>query len=308
MPATRIVCAMALLYLPVPLRAQQTDTNQITAEEFMARLSPHSGIVTVGNGLATLQVPPTFRYVDGPAARRLLTQAWGNPPAASEGVLGMLYPADVSPLDSGSWGVIISFDQDGYVDDSGAESIDYTKLMQQMQQQIAASNEQRRKEGYATAQLIGWAEPPHYSRETHKLYWAKELAFSDSPAHHTLNYSVRVLGRRGVLVLNAVSSMNALPQIEKSMQTVIGFVEFNEGHRYQDFIPGADKKAAYGVAGLIVGAVAAKAGFFKLLWVGILAFKKLIVAGIAAAGVALRRLFGRQKQTPQAPTPPPTAA
>jgi len=288
------------------ISAQQADSTHLTAEEFIAKLSPRSGTVTISHGLATLQVPATFRYIDGPAARRLLTEGWGNPPAASEGVLGMLYPADVSPLDSGSWGVIISFDEDGYVDDSGAEAIDYAKLMQQMQQRIAESNEERRKEGYATAQLIGWAEPPHYNKETHKLYWAKELAFSDTP-RHALNYSVRVLGRRGVLVLNAVASMNALPQIAQSMQTVIGFVDFNAGHRYQDFIPGADKKAAYGVAGLIVGAVAAKAGFFKLLWVGILAFKKLIVAGVAAIGVWMRRVLGK-KQTPEAPAPPPTAA
>ena len=303
--------SVALLCLPALLVAQQADSNHVTAEEFMAKLSPRSGTVVISNGLATLQVPPTFRYIDATAAKRLLTEAWGNPPAASEGVLGMLYPTEVSPLDSGSWGVIISFDEDGYVDDSGAEAIDYTKLMQQMQQGIAESNEERKKDGYATVQLVGWAEQPHYNPETHKLYWAKELAFSDN-THHTLNYNVRVLGRRGVLVLNAVSSMNALPQIAQSMQNVIGFVDFNEGHRYQDFIPGADKKAAYGVAGLIVGAVAAKAGFFKLLWVGILAFKKLIVAAIAAVGVWVRRVFGKkqspQTPPPQAPAPPPTTA
>jgi len=261
---TRGVCAATLLLLPGDLAAQQADSNQITAEEFMAKLSPRSGTVVISNGLATLQVPPTFRYIDAGAAKRLLTEAWGNPPGASEGVLGMLYPAEVSPLDSGSWGVIISFDEDGYVDDSGAEAIDYTKLMAQMQQGIAESNKERQKDGYPTVQLVGWAEQPHYNAETHKLYWAKELAFSDN-THHTLNYNVRVLGRRGVLVLNAVSSMNTLPEIAKSMQNVIGFVDFNQGHRYQDFIPGADKKAAYGVAGLIAGAVAVKAGFFKLL-------------------------------------------
>ena len=298
--------SVALLCLPALLLAQRADSNQFTVEEFVAKLAPRSGTVVISGGLATLQVPPSFRYIDAAAAKRLLTEAWGNPPAASEGVLGMLYPADVSPLDSASWGVIISFDEDGYVDDSGAEAIDYTKLMQQMQQGVAESNKERSKDGYATVSLIGWAEPPHYNAETHKLYWAKELAFSDN-THHTLNYNVRVLGRRGVLVLNAVSSMNALPEIAKSMQNVIGFVDFNAGHRYQDFIPGADKKAAYGVAGLIVGAVAAKAGFFKLLWVGILAFKKLIVAGVAAVGVWMRRVFGK-KQSPGSQAPPPTTA
>jgi hypothetical protein len=95
--------SVAVLCLPA-LLAQQADSNQITPEEFMAKLAPRSGTVVISNGLATLQVPPAFRYIDAAAAKRLLTEAWGNPPAASEGVLGMLYPSDVSPLDSGSWG------------------------------------------------------------------------------------------------------------------------------------------------------------------------------------------------------------
>lgn len=69
-----------------------------------------------------------------------------------------------------------------------------------------ASNEERRKQGFPTVRLIGWAEPPSYDQAANKMYWAKELAFSDSVAR-TLNYSIRILGRRGVLVLNAVAAM-----------------------------------------------------------------------------------------------------
>jgi uncharacterized membrane-anchored protein len=76
-----------------------------------------------------------------------------------------------------------------------------------------------------------------------------------------------------------------------------------KGHRYADYVAGTDKKAAYGIAGLVAGAMAAKAGFFKLLWVGILAFKKLIIAGVAAAAIGARRLFSRQK-----PAAPPASA
>jgi uncharacterized membrane-anchored protein len=302
MTVSRNACACLLALLPLPLVAQQPAGPSETAEEFVSKLGARSGTIVIRDGLATIEVPETFRYIGPEAARRLLSEGWGNPPEASEGVLGMLYPAAVSPLDSASWGVIISYDEDGYVDDAGAEAIDYTKLLKQMQDDAASGNDERRKKGYATVELVGWAAPPRYSAETHKLYWAKELAFSDAPGH-TLNYNVRVLGRRGVLVLNAVAAMPALPQIEQSMQTVIGFVDFNEGHRYQDFVKGTDKKAAYGIAGLVAGAIAMKAGFFKLLWVGILAFKKLIIAGIAAASIALRRLFGKHK--PAAATPPP---
>jgi Protein of unknown function (DUF2167) len=40
-------------------------------------------------------------------------------------------------------------------------------------------------------------------------------------------------------------------------------IDFNEGHRYSDYLPGSDKAAAYGITGVIVGATAAKAGFFQ---------------------------------------------
>jgi uncharacterized membrane-anchored protein len=35
--------------------------------------------------------------------------------------------------------------------------------------------------------LGGWAEPPSYDKATHKMYWAKELAFGTG--EHTLNSS-----------------------------------------------------------------------------------------------------------------------
>src|SRR5690606_18881690 len=124
-----------------------------------------------------------------------------------------------------------------------------------------------------------------------------ELRFGNAP-EHTLNYNIRVLGRRGVLVLNAVSAMSQLPSVRSDMQSVLAFVEFNEGHRYADFVPGMDKVAAYGIAGLIAGKVALKAGFFKVLLAGILAVKKLVVAGVVALGAIIARLFARKKERP----------
>ena len=69
--------SVALLCLPTLLLSQQADSNRITAEEFMAKLAPRSGTVVISNGLATLQVPPAFRYIDAAASKRLLTEAWG---------------------------------------------------------------------------------------------------------------------------------------------------------------------------------------------------------------------------------------
>jgi uncharacterized membrane-anchored protein len=71
-----------------------------------------------------------------------------------------------------------------------------------------------------------------------------------------LNYNVRALGRRGVVVLNAVAGMEQLATVQTGMQSVLTFVDFTEGHRCADFVPSADRVAAYGIAGLIAGKVA----------------------------------------------------
>jgi len=293
-----------MLSLPPLSEAQEVQETQetMTAGEFEARLGYQTGSITLKDGLATLNLPPSFRYLPPAGAARLLEQGWGNPPGSGEGVLGMLIPTSTSPLAREGWGVVITFDEDGYVDDKGATEIDYAKLLNEMQQATEKANEERRKQGYHEVHLLGWAEPPSYNAETHKMYWAKELTFADTGAH-TLNYNVRVLGRRGVLVLNAVAEMAQLDSIKPNMQQVLGFVEFNEGHRYTDYLPGKDKAATYGLAGLVAGAVAAKAGFFKLLLAGLLAAKKLIIAGVVAIAALAKRFLGRKTDT-AASSPP----
>ena len=264
----------------------------MTAEEFVASLKFQQGDVELPGGMAKLKVPASFRYLGPQDAERVLVQAWGNPKGT--GTLGMLFPAYVSPVSENSWGVVITFDEDGYVSDKDADTIKYDKLLAEMQAGVAEGNEARKKAGYPTLALVGWATPPRYDKSTHKLYWAKELAFNDQP-EHTLNYNVRVLGRRGVLVLNAVSGMNQLAQIEKVMPDVIAFTEFNDGHRYADFNPNSDRVAAYGIAALIAGGVAAKAGLFAKLFALILAGKKFIIIGAVALLAFLAKFLKRKK-------------
>jgi uncharacterized membrane-anchored protein len=199
--------------------------------------------------------------------------------------------------------VIVTYDEDGYVNDKDAESIDYAKMLSDLQQATIEHNKERAKEGYEPVTLVGWAEQPTYDASTHKLYWAKELKFGDAEVN-TLNYNVRVLGRRGVLVLNAVAGMPYLGPIKSGMREVIGFVEFNDGHRYADFIDGKDKVATYGIAGLIAGAVATKAGLFKVLLTGLIAAKKLLVVGGLAIAAAAKKFWARFRGQP---AEPPTA-
>jgi uncharacterized membrane-anchored protein len=275
--------------------AQGPQGPQGTPEEFEAKLGYQTGTVHLQDGMATIRLPESFRFIGAEGSRRLLTEGWGNPAGATDGVLGMMIPSRVSPLTREGWGIVISYDEDGYVNDDDAKGINYTKLLKEMQDETVTANEQRKKQGFEPVSLVGWAEPPSYDATAHKLYWAKELAFGGD-ANHTLNYNIRILGRRGVLVLNAVASMNQLEAIRSETRNVMSAVEFNDGHRYADYLPGTDKAATYGVAGLILGATAAKAGFFKMLLVGLLAFKKALVVGFLALVAAIKRLFGQKPQ------------
>jgi uncharacterized membrane-anchored protein len=291
--AKRVGIGLLLAWgLSVTLVAQAPRGPKVTAEEFEAKLGYQTGVVALSGGLATIDLPANFRFIGPQGAQRLLTEGWGNPPDAAREVLGMLVPAGVSPLAPEGWGIVITFDEDGFVNDNDAATINYTNLLKELQEATTSANEERQKQGFGAVTLVGWAEPPSYDATAHKLYWAKELAFNSQP-EHTLNYNIRILGRRGVLVLNAVAGMDQLATIRKQTQNLLPAVEFAEGHRYADYLPGKDKAAAYGIAGLILGATAAKAGFFKLLIAGILAAKKLIVAGVIALVALLKKLFSR---------------
>jgi len=284
------------------LKAQAPNGIQATNEEFEAKLGYETGTVTLEGGIATIRLPEAFRFIGPVGSRRLLTEAWGNPPGAADGVLGMLVPTAVSPLAKEGWAIAITYDKDGYVNDSDAAGIDYRKLLKEMQEGTLAANDERKKQGFEPVTLVGWAETPSYDAASHKLYWAKDLTFG-SQVEHTLNYNIKILGREGVLVLNAIAGMSQLASIRAGAKSVIPAIDFSEGHRYSDYLPGKDKAATYGIAGLIAGAVAAKAGFFKLLLVGLLAFKKaILVAGFALLSM-VRKLFQRKPKEPM-PTDP----
>jgi uncharacterized membrane-anchored protein len=206
-------------------------------------------------------------------------------------------PEDI--LADESWAVVIAYEEDGYVSDEDADSIDYAAMLADMQASSLESNAARVEAGYDEVALVGWAATPRYDKATNKLYWAKELRFGDIPVN-TLNYNVRILGRKGVLVLNLVATMPQLQEIEAIIPSVLAMTNFNPGHRYSDFDPSIDQVAAYGIGALVAGKLAAKAGLFAKFGVLLLALKKFWVFLIIAIGAVFVLLFrrGKSKESP----------
>ena len=244
------------------------------------------GQITLGDGMASLQVPQGYKFLNAEESRYVLSDLWGNPP--NESIMGMLFREQDSPMMGNLYAITLSFEEEGFVDDEDAKELDYDEMLAQLQEDAKSSNKERNKLGYASVDLLGWASQPYYDAEAKKLHWAKVLQFHDEE-ERTLNYNIRILGRRGYLVLNAISGMNALDSVNADLKPILASVNFNEGHRYSDFNPEIDKVAAYGIGGLIAGKILAKAGFF-----GILAkFGKFIIMGIIGLVAMLRkRIFG----------------
>lgn len=269
--------------------AQSAEAEQ-WAKDFLARLDHITGEVKIGAAKATLQVPENYYFLDAEDARAVLEEAWGNPP--DDSTLGMLLPEGMTPLDDGSWAAIFTYEEDGYVSDEDAGKTDYDDLMKTMQSDTAESNKWRAENGFGSVDLIGWAEEPGYNAETHKLYWAKELKFEGAPVN-TLNYDIRVLGRRGVLVVRFIADMAALPDIKVAAPEVLNMASFDDGSRYADYQKGVDKVASYGIAGLIAGGVLAKkTGLLAAILLFGKKFIAIIIAGLAGAGAWLKRQFG----------------
>lgn len=274
--------------------AEGADTSgkKMTVQEFMASLHFKKGKIDLPNGMASLNLPESFRYLDPADTERVLVDAWNNPPGNKS--LGMILPTDVSIVGDNSWGVIITYEEDGHVKDDDAESINYDDLLKKMQEATTAANAERKKRGYDSISLVGWAEKPTYDMANHKLYWAKELSV-EGFKENTLNYNIRVLGRKGVLILNAVAGMSQLNNIKSEMQKVLAFTEFRKGNTYADFDSSIDKTAEYGIAALIAGGVAAKLGLFAKLFALLVAFKKFVIIGVVGIWVAIKKFLGINK-------------
>ena len=218
-------------------------------------LTYQRGTVTIGNDLATLDLGEGYYFLGPQDSATVLTDLWGNPPGPPP--LGMVLPAGYPPLDNQGWAMVLEYDPIGYVSDDDANAYDYNELLKDMQAETVAESAERVKQGYGSLRLVGWAEPPHYDTEERKLYWAKELEFNGDP-DHALNYNIRALGRRGVLIMNVVGGMAQLSQIRSATPDLLAMTQFTEGNRYADYDPATDKAAAVGIGGLIAGGLLAK--------------------------------------------------
>jgi uncharacterized membrane-anchored protein len=227
-----------------------------------------------------LQLPAGVIFGDAKVAKDILERS-GN----------LTNGQEVGILLNGESSVIFEFDPVGYVKDDDKEALDADKMLSSLRETQEEANAELKSRGLDELELTGWQVKPHYDQATHNLEWAP-LVLNKKNNHQTVNYNVRILGRRGVMEVTLLVSPEKFDaELPKFRETLKGF-SFTQGEDYMSWVKG-DKVAEYGLAALVTGgavAVAAKSGLLgKLL--------KPILVGIAALGAALKNLFTRKKKS-----------
>ncbi|MBX7227044.1 MAG: DUF2167 domain-containing protein [Chitinophagales bacterium] len=270
----------------------QGDSSEIDLKmlekEVNAKLHYQTGKIDLGDGFAHITIPKGLTFINGKDSRFVLEDLWGNMPDSS--VLGMVMPAGVSPISPDSWAFVLTFDKMGYVKDNDADDINYDDLLKDMKNDVIEENKIRKAQGYEEVELIGWASKPFYDKERKALHWAKEIKFGKNE-ENTINYDIRMLGRRGVLSFNAIGGMSHLPTIKTHINEVIEATAFSSGHKYADFDPKLDEVAAWTIGGLVAGKVLAKVGFLAI----IAKFGKVIFLAIAGLFGVIAKFFRGSK-------------
>jgi len=255
--------------------AAQSDSGQIIQELQKLAWQRSPGVGEIGSK-ATIRIPGGYAFLDEPNTRRFL-ELMGNPPRDGHYLIA---PASLD------WFAVFSYDPVGYVKDD--EKIDAAALLESLRNGDAPGNDERKRLGMAPVFTDGWQFPPHYDADTKRLEWGMRLRDERGDMH--INYTSRLLGRRGVMSAVLVSSPRTLNEDVKSFDGALAGYRFNAGEQYAEFKSG-DKVAEHGLGALVLGGAAAEAGWIKrfgnLLGV-------VVVAGLIGSWVLLKKCVARK--------------
>ncbi len=242
-----VLLALVLQACAPASRAQDLNT-EAGAKAFLKGLKPEQGVVHLDAAKAQLDLGKDLYFLDAEDARKVMTQVWQSPSEMTDEVIGMVFPADATPLDA-PWAAVVSYFDVGYVSDADAKQIDSDKILQELRTNDERDNVVRRRDGAPEVHTIGWAEPPTYDPDHRAMLLAAELSGSDQA--RAVNYDLRILCRSGMLGVNVTAGDDERQSVGPALKLLQRAVTFDPGARYADYKPGEDKLAPRSVANLV---------------------------------------------------------
>ena len=300
MRARLALTARLCVWLALPVAATAARAQQSGSDNPLLKIDWARGPVIGKLGdVAQVRVPENCRFADGAGARKFM-EITQNPTSGAE--QGVLLCMSTAARDSGYWFVIFEYNASGLVKDDEKSTLDQAKILRTIQRGTEAGNSERRRRGWGEIEIIGWQREPYYDSLTHNLTWATRLREKGSESNEeTINHSVRLLGRGGVMNADLVAEPGQMEGAVAAFDSILTDYSFVAGQRYSEWRAG-DKVAQYGLTALIAGGAgvaAVQLGLFaklgKFLLAILLALKKLVLIVFAAIAGFFKRLFGRKK-------------
>jgi uncharacterized membrane-anchored protein len=284
-PSFYIAALLGLLALPLCAPAQE----QAAAPKVKIDWQDGPTVGKLGD-LAEIKVPEGYRFAGADGTRKFL-ELTENPPSGAE--LGVLIPErKENEPSNGFWFVIFEFREIGHVKDDDRDKLNADALLKELQTNTEEGNKERAKRGWPPYNIDGWYKPPFYDVSTKNLTWAtRGHGIESGKEEKSVNYSVRILGRRGTMDVDLVLGPDIVSDVLPRFANVLAGFSFKSGHSYAEFRPG-DKVAEYGLAALVAGgatAIALKTGLLAKFW-------KLIVALFVALSTMIKRAVNYLKR------------
>ena len=217
-----------------------------------SKFKTEPGIIKINNDTAIIKENKELRFLTTKDADDFLTNVWGNPRSSPENLkslVGLILPKPSIFGGLPDWGIEVTYNPTGYINDLDAQSLDAAQLYKKLEVEYLEGSKWRVSQGHNAVKLIGWVREPYYDEKQHALYWAVRAKFDGSKSD-TLHYFVKVLGRKGVFVLTFIADIRSLDQINAQLSSVNKMIEFKKGFRYEDVNLKTDKSSG-SVSGLI---------------------------------------------------------
>lgn len=248
----------------------------LTAVENMqkATINGPTDIPLIRQGI--LHLPEEYLFVPKAEAAAFL-ESFGN--FGNSELIGIIRPEE----EEQSWFIEISYIDSGYIKDDEARNWDIDEMFKSYKEGTEKQNKMRKKQNFDEMEIVKWVEKPIYDESKHTLIWCmlNRIKGELNEEEYGVNYNTYALGREGYFIVNLVTGYKNIKQEKMHAKTILNSIEYNKGKRYEDFLKGSDKVATYGLAALIGGAVAKKAGLLSIIGIFLLKIWKVVAVVIA---------------------------
>lgn len=288
---------LLLTLSPVLFAQENNEEGSTRADSAPQGLEVQDGKATIGGiefeigpcvgrfgNYAEVEVPEGLLFTGRAGTVEFLTQ---NQNITGDSEVGMVAEQE--------WFVIFSYDESGHVKDDEKDELDADDLLATLKENNEYGNEVRKQRGWAPMELVGWHKPPFYDPKTNNLTWATIVRSEQS---ESINWSTKLLGRTSTMNVDLVVSPQMIDAAMPKFEELMAGYAYTDGHKYAEFRPG-DKVAQYGLTALVAGGagvVAFKTGLLATIWKFMGKIWYLVLAGLAAAFSAIKRLFGGKKE------------